>query len=156
MERVSESPFAPCKESVISNFHRLMLVRFVINVSEDPTSVKVNEGDIATKLSIGIPNDISKKQEQHMQLMVDLGKQHDVSLKRIAASALKIDAEQRESCKRIARTSKFADLKVSLRLAVATVHAMPHEGKILTGLLHTVAEWRKGSKTSPQSSTSAL
>ena len=117
------------KENIISYLNRLMLLSFVINMSEDPTCPKVNEGDTATKLRIGIPYDISNKMEQHMQLMVDLGKQPDVSPWGIAVAALKIEAQEREKSRRTARTSRFTEHKNPSRPTVSTIHAMPLQGK---------------------------
>lgn len=72
--------------------NRLLLLSFVINMSDDPTCPRVGEDDIATKLRIGLPYDIGDKVEQHMQLMVDLERKPDVSPWGIAAIALKVEA----------------------------------------------------------------
>lgn len=113
------------KENVVSFLNRLLLLSFVINMSEDPTCPSVNEGDIATKLRVGLPYQISNQMEQHMQLMVDLGRTPDVSPWGIAATALKIEAQEREKARVTARVVRTPESRVSKAQTVATVHALP-------------------------------
>eukprot|EP00894_Picocystis_sp_ML_P000763 jgi/Pico_ML_1/51280/g2339.t1 len=65
-------------------------------MSEDPTCPTVSESDIATKLRMGLPYNISNQLEQHMQLMVDVGSVPDISPWGIVATALKVEAQERE------------------------------------------------------------
>ena len=67
------------RENVVGFLNRLLLLSFVINMSEDPTCPTVNENDIATKLRIGLPYNIGNQLEQPMQLMVDIGNAPDIS-----------------------------------------------------------------------------
>eukprot|EP00963_Diacronema_lutheri_P006918 scaffold617_cov400-Pavlova_lutheri.AAC.2 len=89
------------RENVITYLNRLLLVSFLINMSNDPTCPRVGKDDIATKLRISLPYDISNKVEQHMQLMVDLERKPDVSPWGIAAIALKVEAQDREKARRV-------------------------------------------------------
>ncbi len=115
------------RENVITYLNRLLLLSFVINMSDDPTCPRVGEDDIATKLRIGLPYDIGNKVEQHMQLMVDLERKPDVSPWGIAAIALKVEAQDRDKARRVSRTARPLDQNSHGAKSVATVHALPQK-----------------------------
>lgn len=115
------------RENVITYLNRLLLLSFVINMSEDPTCPKVKEEDIATKLRIGLPYDIGNKVEQHLQLMVDLDRTPDVSPWGIAAVALKVEAQDREQYRRSAHTARPTGHKHAVSKAAVTVNALPQK-----------------------------
>ena len=113
------------RENVIGFLNRLLLLSFVINMSEDPTCPTVSESDIATKLRVGLPYNISNQLEQHLQLMVDVGSVPDISPWGIAATALKVEAQEREKSRVINRQPRPAETKANRTLPAAAVHALP-------------------------------
>lgn len=113
------------RENVIGFLNRLLLLSFVINMSEDPTCPTVSENDIATKLRIGLPYNISNHLEQHLQLMVDVGTVPDISPWGIAATALKVEAQEREKSRVASRQTRPADAKTVKAPTAGVVHAMP-------------------------------
>lgn len=113
------------RENVIGFLNRLLLLSFVINMSEDPTCPTVSESDIATKLRVGLPYNISNQLEQHLQLMVDVGSVPDISPWGIAATALKVEAQERERSRATNRQTRPAETKANRTLPAAAVHALP-------------------------------
>eukprot|EP00963_Diacronema_lutheri_P005215 scaffold398_cov356-Pavlova_lutheri.AAC.13 len=113
------------RENVIGFLNRLLLLSFVINMSEDPTCPTVSESDIATKLRMGLPYNISNQLEQHMQLMVDVGSVPDISPWGIAATALKVEAQEREKSWMTNRQPRLAENKANRTLITVAVHALP-------------------------------
>eukprot|EP00963_Diacronema_lutheri_P005780 scaffold460_cov391-Pavlova_lutheri.AAC.3 len=113
------------RENVIGFLNRLLLLSFVINMSEDPTCPTVSESDIATKLRMRLPYNISNQLEQHMQLMVDVGSVPEISPRGIAATALKVEAQEREKSRMTNRQPRPAENKVNRTLNTAVVHALP-------------------------------
>ncbi len=113
------------RENVIGFLNRLLLLSFVINMSEDPTCPTVSENDIATKLRIGLPYNISNHLEQHMQLMVDVGTVPDISPWGIAATALKVEAQERERTRMTSRQNRPAEAKIIKAVPTGAVHALP-------------------------------
>ncbi len=115
----------PNRENVVGFLNRLLLLSFVINMSEDPTCPTVDEDDIATKLRIGLPYNIGNQLEQHMQLMVDIGNAPDISPWGIAATALKVEAQERERVRMATRPSRISETRASKTAPTGTVHALP-------------------------------
>lgn len=116
----------PVKEDVVKFLNRLLLLSFVVNMSTDPTCMKISECDIATKLRIGLPYSMSNKIEQHFQLLVELGRSPDMSPWGVCAAALKVEADERERAKATARNNKLPGTPTVRSTPVATVRAMPN------------------------------
>jgi len=116
----------PIKEDVVKFLNRLLLLSFVVNMSTDPTCMKISECDIATKLRVGLPYSMSNKIEQHFQLLVELGRAPDMSPWGVCAAALKVEAEERERAKAAARGNKLTGANTVRTTSTATIRAMPH------------------------------
>eukprot|EP00963_Diacronema_lutheri_P008490 scaffold753_cov390-Pavlova_lutheri.AAC.22 len=113
------------RENVIGCLNRLLLLSFVINMSENPTCPTVSERDIATRVRMGLPFNISYQLKQHVQLMVDVGSVPDISPWGIAATALKVEAQERAKSRMTNRQPRPAENKVNRTLIIAAVHALP-------------------------------